>query len=129
MNYNYNYKPYGPLRTKIERYQTLPSRGATRVYVVQQPILRVPGLWHYAVLVDAPRGTRRRTHVADHGPARGNAVNDIWGGDFVLHAMPSTSKTVDDIAAFSDSLPTAYWLFFRDCRHHTADVLDFLYLL
>lgn len=121
------FRPYGPLKAKIERYQAVaPAPGArTRVYVVQQRIF--PGLWHYAVLADAPRGTRRQTHVADHGPVRGNLVNDIWEGEVVLHKMPSTSRTVDEIADFSDALPSAYWLFLRDCRHHTADVLDFIY--
>lgn len=128
MNLNLNlnlFRPYGPLKDKIATYQGLEGRGRTRVYVVQQPIF--PGLWHYAVLADAPRGTRRQTHVADHGPVRGNLVNDIWGGEVVLHRMPSTSRTVDEIAEFSDGLPAAYWLFLRDCRHHTADVLDFIY--
>jgi hypothetical protein len=129
MNLFSPFRPYGPLKAKIERYRAVaPAPGArTRVYVVQQPILRVPGLWHYAVLADAPRGTRRRTHVADHGPVRGNLANDIWENEFVLHKMPPTSKTVDEIADFSDALPSAYWLFLRDCRHHTSDVLDFIY--
>lgn len=119
-------QPYRVVNSRIQRYQSLHQRGQTSVYVVQQRIY-LPSLWHYAVLVDAPEGNRRDTHICDHGPIRGNRINKIFEGEFVLHKMPCTSKSVDEIREFSGSLPNDYWLLFRDCRHHTVDVLDYIY--
>lgn len=119
-------QPYRAVNARIQKYQTLHPRGQTSVYVVQQRIY-LPCLWHYAVLVDAPNGNRRDTHICDHGPVRGNRINKIFEGEFILHKMPATPKSVDDIRSFSGSLPADYWLLLRDCRHHTVDVLDYIY--
>jgi hypothetical protein len=99
----------------------------TNICLLQQR-LRLPGpvpLYHVGLLgEDVHTGERR---LFEHGPEDwvGNrfAIQD----DVVCTPLPPVYRALDDISEYANTLPQAYILGIRDCRHHVADILKWCY--
>ena len=98
----------------------------TKVYLVKHTIGNLP-IYHYCVLFDKPVETRRQIHLCDFGPTRGMQISHVFENNIELTKMPSISLSIEDIKEFEKTLPQNYILLYRDCRHHTLDILNYCY--
>ena len=113
---------YGPIERRLECIKNRPDSGRTRVYFIRQRLI-VPSpvpLYHVALL--SARDDIVRAHQLCS-----KVITPRSDGRMHILALPMVSDTPDDIVAYESTLPNAYMLGIRDCRHHALDVLDYLY--
>jgi hypothetical protein len=113
----------GPLERRVQSIvKNRPHSGRTRVYYIRQKLI-VPSpvpVYHVALL------SARDDIVRAHQLCSKLIVPES-DGDMHIVALPMVSDTPDDIMAYEATLPNAYMLGIRDCRHHAMDVLNYLY--
>lgn len=115
---------YGDVILRARRAAaTVPPRGDTRIALVRNT-LYVPGVYHVALMANG-------SDVFEHGPGgpAGRFLETLaTDADYdVVMDLPSVDQEVWELREFERTLPTRYRLGFRDCRHHVADLLDYLY--
>ena len=103
----------------------------TRVSLIQQRIcfpqrLNIcPPLYHVGLMcVDVNSGYEQ---IFEHGPMEYDDSRDILESNTVILPLPSIEYTLADIQNYEETLTKTYFLGIRDCRHHTEDLLVFMY--
>lgn len=98
----------------------------SRVTLIQQRIhvwnnTRTP-VFHVGLLVEE----RGFSKIFEHGPIKYDRYRPVED-DSILVPLPPIHQSIRHLEDFEATLPKTYVLGVRDCRHHTLDLLQYVY--
>lgn len=96
-----------------------------RIHVWNNTHVNIPTpVFHVGLFVEE----RGFSKIFEHGPIKYDRYRSVSDDiDSILVPLPPIHQSIRHLEDFEATLPTTYVLGVRDCRHHTLDLLQYVY--